>query len=86
MLHGQPRGPLVHDDALSRVKVTPLGIGLVVGEMKGADGQDGPHDVIAAQTDADHGGPPELADALVDGESLPCQNGEVVEQFQLQER
>lgn len=70
-------------DPLGRVKITTLRS--VVGEVEGAQRQDGAHDVVTFETELDDVYPPELANGQVGGEGGVRVDGEVVEEFKLQQ-
>ena len=80
---GRPGGALVKEDALGEVVFAA--VWPVVGEVEGADGQHGPHDVVTFQAQLDHSHTPEIADAGVSCEGRVGEGGEVVEKFQFQE-
>lgn len=82
--HGGAGRLLVEQDGLLDVVVAA--VRPLRGQVERADGQHGPHDVVAGQPQLDEVIAPELPDARVGGEGGVGLCGEVVEQFQLQHR
>lgn len=80
---GRPGGSFVKEDSLGEVVVAA--VWPVVGEVEGADGQHGSHDVVTFQAELDYSDTPEIADSGVGCEGRIGVGGEVVKKFQLQE-
>ena len=75
---------MVEEDGLLDVVVAA--VRPLRGQVERADGQHGAHDVVAGQPELDDIVTPELPDARVGGEGGVSLCGEVVEQFEFEQR
>ena len=82
--HGTLGSAAVKLDAVGRVMIAT--VGAVVGEVEGADGEDGAHDEVALEADLDDGDAPKVTDVGVGGQCGVGEGGEVVEELELEHR